>query len=222
MTIQASTFTFLQNLRENNSREWFEPRKAEFQGHQDQMKAFFKEVNDALQKTDQIESHKVYRIYRDVRFSKDKTPYKSNFSGGFSRATAERRGGYFISLAPGNSFVGGGFYAPNKEDLKRLRQEFEMDDSEIRAVLNNPKFKKTFGKLQGAELKTAPRDFSPELKAIDLIRKKQFFVMKSFTDKEVLSPNFLKEVTETYTTIRPFFDLMSSILTTNLDGESVL
>jgi uncharacterized protein (TIGR02453 family) len=125
-------------------------------------------------------------------------------------------------LEPGNSFVGGGFYAPNKEDLKRIRQEFEMDDSEIRAILNDPKFKKTFGTLLGSELKTAPRDFSPEHKAIDLIRKKNFYVMRSFTDKEVMSPNFLKEVIDTYSTIRPFFDLMSSILTTNLDGESVL
>lgn len=103
------------------------------------------------------------RIYRDVRFSKDKTPYKPRFSGSFRRATAALRGGYFLNIEPeGNSIVGGRFYRPNTDDLKRIRQEFAQDDSEIRKILNDKKFKPLFSQLQGEELKTAPRGFNPK------------------------------------------------------------
>ncbi len=130
------------------------------------------------------ESH-VFRVYRDVRFSKDKTPYKNRFGGYFRRATAIRRGGYVLNIEPGNSYVGGGFYAPNKDDLLRIRKEFEADDEDIRDLLSSNTFKKNFGELRGSELKTAPRDFDKEHQAIDLIRKKQFYVVRNFTDKEV-------------------------------------
>ena len=220
--ISKELFQFLKDLKSNNTREWFNEHKSVFQDHQKEVKAFYQEVESQLGQTDLIEKHKVFRIYRDVRFSKDKTPYKSRFAGYFMRATKELRGGYYLNVEPGNSIVGGGFYGPESDDLKRIRKEFEQDDSEMRAILNNKKFKATFGELQGAELKSAPRGFDPEHPAIDLIRKKQFYVIRKFTDKEVQSPDFGKQVIETYQTIRPFFDYMSAVLTTNLDGESLL
>jgi uncharacterized protein (TIGR02453 family) len=220
--ISKEAIQFLKELKQNNNREWFNERKPIFQNHQTDVKSFFQEVEDEMQKTDHIESHKVFRIYRDVRFSKDKSPYKSRFAGYFKRATQELRGGYYLNIEPGNSIVGGGFYGPNAEDLKRIRKEFEQDDSEMRAILNEPNFKKIFGNLQGAEVKSAPRGFDAEHPAIDLIRKKQFYVYRKFTDKEVQSPDFINQVMETYLSIRPFFDYMSAVLTTNLDGESVL
>lgn len=215
-------FTFLKDLAENNNREWFNERKPIFKTHEQTAKAFFKDIQDTMQQTDIIESHKVFRIYRDVRFSKDKSPFKNRFAGSFKRATAERRGGYYLNIEPGKSMAGGGFYAPNAEDLKRIRQEFEADDSEIRAILNEPKFQSMFGSLQGEALKSAPRGFKKDDPAIDLIRKKSFYVIRNFTDEEVCAPDFKEKVIETYQTIRPYFDYMSAVLTTNMDGESIL
>lgn len=220
--ISKELINFLNDLKENNTREWFNDHKPIFQTYQKEVKAFYQQVEDRLAQTDHIEKHKVFRIYRDVRFSKDKTPYKSRFAGYFIRATNELRGGYYLNIEPGNSIVGGGFYGPESDDLKRIRKEFEQDDSEIRAILNNKKFKATFGELQGAELKSAPRGFDPEHPAIDLIRKKQFYVLRKFSDKEIQSPDFINQVIETYLTTRPFFDYMSAVLTTNLDGESLV
>lgn len=220
--ISKELLAFLKELKQNNTREWFNEHKPVFQNHQKEVKSFYQKVEDQLQQTDSIEKHKVFRIHRDVRFSKDKTPYKPRFAGYFIRATSTLRGGYYLNIEPGNSIAGGGFYGPEPDDLKRIRKEFEQDDSEIRAILNDENFKATFGGMQGEEVKSAPRGFDPAHPAIDLIRKKQFYVIRKFTDKEVQSPQFLDEVMKTYTTIRPFFDYMSSVLTTNLDGESMI
>ncbi len=222
MTISKASLKFLKDLEANNKREWFNERKATFKGHEAEAKVFFQAVRERLEAHDHIESHKVYRIYRDVRFSKDKTPFKSRFAGGFKRATTALRGGYFLNIEPGNTGVGGGFYAPNSADLKRIRKEFEFDDTEIRGILNDKKFKATFGTLQGSGVKTAPRGFDPEHQAIDLIRKKQFYVFKHFTDKEVTQTDFMDQVNDTFITLRPYFDYMSVILTTDLNGESIL
>jgi uncharacterized protein (TIGR02453 family) len=221
MTISKETLDFLKQLAKNNNKDWFNERKPKFKIYQTEVKQFVSEIEARLNKTDQIESHKIFRIYRDVRFSNDKTPFKARFAGSFKRATAARRGGYFINIEPGQSMAGGGFYAPNPADLKRIRQEFEMDDTEIRAILKAPKFKKMFGGLQGDAVKSAPRGFDAEHPAIDLIRMKQFYVVRHFTDKEVLQDNFADQVMDTYKTLRPYFDFMSSVLTTNLDGEEI-
>jgi len=221
--ISKSALKFLKDLGDNNNRDWFAAHKPTFKAHETDVKAFFQAVNDRLMQHDHIERHRVYRIYRDVRFSKDKLPYKTYFGGSFIRATAALRGGYFMSIEPGNkSVVGGGFYSPNSADLKRIRKEFEFDDTEIRSILNDKTFISTFGTLQGNGVKTAPRGFDIEHRAIDLIRKKQFYVMKNFTDKEVTQADFIEKVNDTYLAVRPFFDYMSAILTTDLNGESLL
>ncbi len=222
MKISKETLTFLTQLEKNNNKDWFNDRKPKFKIYQSEIKQFLEEIEGKLNKTDQIESHKLFRIYRDVRFSNDKTPFKARFAGSFKRATESRRGGYFLNIENGKSMAGGGFYAPNPADLKRIRQEFEMDDSEIREILKAPKFKKMFGGLQGSAVKSAPRGFDPEHPAIDLIRMKQFYVVRNFTNEEVLQDNFADQVIDTYATLRPYFDFMSSVLTTNLDGEEII
>ena len=222
MTIQTEHLQFLKELSKNNNREWFSEQKANFDRYNKEVKLFFKEVNDTLSELDSIEKYKPMRIYRDVRFSKDKSPYKTQFSCYFGRATAALRGGYYMSISPGSSFVGGGFYSPNAEDLLRIRKEFEQNESEIREILSHLDFKKTFGELKGSALKTSPRGFSSDHQAIDLIRKKQFYVAREFSDSEVLNPNFLKEVIYTFQVLRPYFDFMSEVLTTDLNGESIL
>ncbi len=223
MQFQKSSFKFLNDLALNNNREWFAEHKNEFTTVQNTVKEFYTEVQKNLEEHDEIEKHKLFRIYRDVRFSKDKTPYKTHFAGSFSRQGAHLRGGYYLRLKPGESFLGGGFWDPNKEDLLRIRKEIEIDASEFREVINDANFVKHFGgKFEGEELKTAPKGFDKTHPDIDLIRKKGFIAVQNFTDKEVLSPNFLEKINESYIALRPFFNLMSSILTTNLNGESLI
>ena len=164
----------------------------------------------------------MFRIYRDVRFSKDKTPYKSHLAGSFTRAGAKLRGGYYVHIKSGDSFIATGFWEPNKEDLFRIRKELELDAEEFRSVINAPKFKKIWGEIQGDELKTAPKGFDKEHQDIDLIKMKQFIFIRKFTDKEVLSADFADKIDESFKAIRPYFDLMSDILTTDLNGESLL
>lgn len=219
--ITKAELDILITLRNNNNREWFTDHKKEFQQHEKKVKASFQEVYEDLGKLDSLEKMQVFRIYRDVRFSKDKSPYKSHFSVGFTRTKPLLRGGYYLHIEPGASFVGGGFWEPNAEDLNRIRKEIEMDDEEIRAIISDPVFIQNFGILQGDELKTAPKGFDKTHPAIDLIRKKQYLISRSFTDKEVISPNFQKEVIATFQAMRPFFDYMSDVLSTNLNGESL-
>ncbi len=221
-TISKPAFDFLKQLEKNNNRDWFEEHKSEFKTHEKAVKSFFEAVKDNLNHHDDIEKMKMFRIYRDVRFSKDKTPYKSHFAGSFSRLGAHLRGGYYMHLKPGESFLATGFWAPNKEDLFRIRKELEMDASEFRQVIGNPDFKAVWGELKGETVKTAPKGFDKEHPDIDLIKYKQFIFVRNFADQEVLSPQFLGEVDRSYRAIRPYFDLMSDVLTTNLNGESLL
>jgi len=118
--------------------------------------------------------------------------------------------------------LAGGFWEPNKEDLARIRKEFETDASEIRAILKTDDFKKHFGKLKGDAVKSAPRGFDKNHPNIDLIRLKQFIVTREFTDEEVLTPNFLNEVIASFEAMRPYLDYMSDVLTTDLNGESLV
>lgn len=221
-TISKSSLEFLNKLKKNNNREWFDAHKDEFKVEEQKLKDFYNIVLEELSANDNIDKMKIFRIYRDVRFAKDKTPYKTYRSVSFSRATEKLRGGYFLRLEPGKSMMAAGFFQPNPADLKRIRKEFETDDFEIREIIAEKKFQKMFGELEGEEVKTAPRGFDIEHPAIDLIRKKSFLVSRSFSDEEVLAPGFKDVIKESFLAVRPFFDYMSDVLTTDLNGMSIL
>ena len=219
---------FLKDLEKNNNRDWFKANKKRFD---EDVKAPFEHfigvMIDKMQEKDPgiiiTPKDAIFRIYRDVRFSKNKTPYKTHFGGSFHRIKPKLRGGYYVHIAPNNeSFIATGFWEPNREDLLRIRKEFEIDDAEIRTIINDPTFKSIWGEFQGDEVKTAPKGFSKEHKAIDLIRKKQFIFTKKYTDKEVTSGDFMNKVDEDFKAIRPFFNYMSEVLTTDLNGVSLL
>lgn len=219
--ISKSTFDYLLQLSKHNDREWFTKNKSDFDREQKNLKSFFEHIKMELEKNDAIDKMQVFRIYRDVRFSKDKTPYKTHFSVGFVRQKPYLRGGYYLHIENDASFIGGGFWEPNKEDLWRIRKEIALDASELREIISQNEFKKMFGSLEGEELKSAPRDFDKDHPDIDLIRKKQYLVTRKFTNKEVLSSNFADEVILTFKAMRPFFDYMSDVLGTDLNGEPI-
>jgi uncharacterized protein (TIGR02453 family) len=223
MKFEQPTLQFLNNLAANNNRDWFTEHKPTFVEVQNHAKVLFAEMQVNLEKHDEIEKMKVYRIYRDVRFSKDKTPYNPRLAVSFSRLGNQLRGGYFLQIKPGETMIGGGFWQPEKDDLYRLRKEIELDATEFRTILSDPTYIEHFGGVfEGEELKSAPRGFDKEHPDVDLLRKKGYIAIRKFTDKEVLSANFLKEVDASFKAFRPFFNLFSDVLTTNLNGESLV
>ena len=221
--LQKSILSFLDKLKKNNNRDWMMEHKKEYQSNEKILKQFYSSVEASLNITDEISKLKVFRINRDVRFSKNKAPYNVHRSVSFSRAGAHRRGGYYLRIEPGNSAMAGGFFSPEASDLFRIRKEFEIDTTEIREILNHKKFKKAFGGFnQSYQVKTAPRNFSKDDKNIDLIKLKNYFVECKFTDREVLSDDFEKKLMDHYLLLRPLFNYMSEVLTTDLNGVSLL
>ena len=216
-------FKFLKQLCRNNNREWFSEHKLQYDAIAKANKIFFDKIFSDFQEYDNLANLHVFRIYNDVRFSKDKVPYKTNFGAGLSRRKPFLRGGYYIHLEPDNSFVGGGFWGPNSEDLFRIRKEFESNTTEINRITSDKTFVNYFGKLEGEDaVKTAPKGFDKNHPAIDLIKKKQYVVKRKFSNKEVFSDDFKEEIISTFLAMRPFFDYMSDVLTTNLNGESII
>ncbi len=217
---------FLKQLKKNNNRDWFAKHKEKYIEELAQIEAFADALLFEMNKHDTLETpsgkKSLHRIYRDTRFSKDKTPYKTNWSGGFKRSEKKRRGGYYFHIESGNTFLAGGFWGPEPKDLKRIRDEFAHDASLIRKILKSKSIVSTFGGLSGEQVKTTPKGFSSDNSAIDLIRYKQFYFIHKFTDKEVLSDTFLKQANETFKKMRPFLDYMSEVLTTDLNGISTI
>ena len=223
ITIGKQTLQFLKDLAKNNNREWFSENKSRYLQAQENMIAFLDQLVSKMNQHDRIETQSgkesLYRIYNDVRFSKDKTPYNPRFAGNLKRHKPMLRGGYYFWIKPGESRVGCGFTYPNAEDLLRIRQDININYKQWKLLLNSKAIQSVFGDMQGDQLKTVPRGFAKDHPAIDLLRFKQFWFEHSFTDKEVMADDFADQVNKTFKSIRPFFNHMSEVLTTDLNGE---
>lgn len=224
--ITKASFNFLENLRKNNTRNWFEANKDEYLVRQEEMINFADALLAEVNKFDVIETptgkKSMQRIYRDIRFSKDKTPYKTHWGGGFKRAESKRRGGFYYHIEKGNSFVGGGFWGPSKEDLLHIRKQIDMHAQPMHKVLNSKAFKTYFGELEGEKLKSSPKGFDKENENIDLLNHKQYLIWHKFSDKEVCEKNFHKTMAKGFKNMLPLFNVMSDYLTTDLNGSSLL
>lgn len=219
-----STIAFLSDLAKNNHRDWFQSNKTTYEASQLEMIAFADRLLEEMNRHDVIETptgkKSLFRIYRDVRFSKDKTPYKTHWAGRMRRAGSERRGGYYYYIGLDGAYVAGGFFGPNAADLLHFRNQIAADDEPLRKILEAPPFKKTFRILQGEQLKTAPKGFEKEHPAIDLLRYKQYYLRHEFTSKQVMDPHFAKTMSEAFREMRPFLDCMTELITTDLNGIS--
>ena len=222
-SVSPSSLNFLKKLRQNNHKDWMQDHKKEYLASELSLKELYKEILSGLGVSDEIEKQKIFRINRDVRFSNNKTPYNSHRSVSWSRAGAWRRGGYYLRIEPGRCAIGGGFFGPESQDLLRIRKEFELDSEPIRAILAKKEFQKFYKNFnQEYKVKTAPKGFDKLDPNIDLIRLKSFFVIHEFTDAQVQASNFATTVVKGFEILRPFFDYMSEVLTTDLNGESIL
>ena len=222
MQLNPALFRFFKQLAKNNNREWFEQHKPEFKAFETEVKQFGEALKDKLNQHDSIDRFKVFRIYRDVRFSKDKTPYKTHFGLTWHRTKPEYRGGYYLHLKPDDIFLACGFWDPAPADLKRIRQEIDLDGDEYRNLINAPAFKNTWGALQGNAVKTAPKGYAKDHPDIDLLRFKQHIFMIRYTEVEVAAADFMDRLDAALKAVRPFVDYMSAVLTTNADGEPLV
>lgn len=220
------TFNFLDKLAGNNNRDWFQANREHYEAALKEMISFADHLLSEMQAFDQIETpsgkKSLYRIYRDVRFSKDKTPYKTHWAGRMKRAGADRRGGYYYLISPEQSYVMGGFFGPNTNDLLHIRNQLVQDPDSLREIINSKVFKEQFGELVGEQVKTKPKGFSINDPAIDLVRHKQFIVKHEFTSDEVRSVDFPKVMAQSFHQMRPFLDYMTDILTTDLNGVPIV
>lgn len=222
MQLNPAIFRFFKQLAKNNNREWFEQHKPEFKTLETDVKQFGEALKEQLNQHDSIDRFKVFRIYRDVRFSKDKTPYKTHFGLTWHRTKPEFRGGYYLHLKPDDIFLACGFWDPTPADLKRIRQEIDLDGDEYRNLINVPAFKNAWGALQGNAVKTAPKGYAKDHPNIDLLRFKQHIFMIRYTEAEVAAADFMDRLDAALQAVRPFVDHMSAVLTTNADGEPLV
>ena len=218
--LSQETLRFYKDLRNNNNRPWFQEQKGRYELVKEESKSLLGSIEDAMNEHDDIERAKMFRIYRDVRFSKDKTPYKTSISMSFHRSKPALRGGYYVQVTPGgHSFIAAGFWNPESSDLKLIRQNIDFDHQNFRKAINTPSLTKIRGEMQGDQVKTSPKGYQKEHPAIDLLKHKQFIFTKAYSDKDVTSPTFVDSISESFQAIRPFFDYMSLILTHDLNGE---
>lgn len=218
-------FQFLTQLRENNNREWFEAHRDVYEEARLEVEVLVDKLLSNLEKHDVLDTatgkKSMQRIYRDIRFSKDKTPYKRHFGGQFKRATRFRRGGYYYHFEPGNNFVVAAFWNPSKEDLAWIRSHLAEDVQPLKEIVECSEFVQSFGELKGVRLKVKPKGYEKDHPNIEWLKFKQFLVFKNFTNSEVLSRDFPQLVDNAFIAMRPFLDYMSEILTTDLNGEEI-
>jgi uncharacterized protein (TIGR02453 family) len=209
---------FLKDIAKNNNREWFEKNKPVYLQAKSSFEDFLVDLHKELLKFDEglasLNPRKIaFRIYRDIRFSKDKRPYKVNMGAGFSpNGKMEQEPGYYIHLEPGNkSMVAGGMYMPNPENLAKIRQEIDYNPKSILKILNDKEFKKHFDGLSDWDrVKTAPKGYPKDHPQIELLKNKSFTVAKTFSDAELKDQKFIKQVIVAAKSIKKLNDYLKS------------
>lgn len=218
--LQPSSLKFLKELKKNNNKPWFEQHRNQYEITKADFHAFLGGLIPVVGSFDAPIGNLavkdcIFRINRDVRFSKDKSPYKSNMAGYFNKGGKKSNGaGYYIHIEPGKSFAGGGIWMPQAPDLAKIRQEIDYNFMEWKKLINNAAFKKIFtrGVLSDDTLVRPPKGYDENNKAIDYLKMKSFTVMRSFTDAEVQEKAFIKEVAKTFRIMKPMIDFLNTAI----------
>jgi uncharacterized protein (TIGR02453 family) len=211
---------FLKDLSRNNDRTWFEKNKSRYleakQNFEDFVSALLKEFTKFDDSMGGLDPKKLpFRIYRDVRFSKDKRPYKVNMGAGFSpNGKLVQEPGYYLHIEPGNkSFIAGGIYMPDATNLAKLRQEIDYNAAKLKKIMNQRAFKKLYpGFDQFDKLKTMPKGYPKDHPETELLKLKSLIVSRGFTDREVTDKKFLKTVASNAKTIKPLVEFIREAL----------
>jgi uncharacterized protein (TIGR02453 family) len=210
---------FLKDLNKHNDRDWFEKNKSRYLEAKQSFEDF---VGDTLKELIKFEpslaglDHKKlpFRIYRDVRFSKDKKPYKTNMGAGFSpNGKLVQEPGYYLHVEPGKSFVAGGIYMPDAANLNKIRQEIDYNASKLQKIVGSKNFKSLYKEFDDFDkLKTAPKGYPKDHPHIEWLKHKSLIVSRSFSDKEVKDKKFLKDISASFKIIKPLNDFIREAL----------
>ena len=214
--LQPDTVRFIERLSENNNKPWFDAHrdeyvaaKADFERFVELLMGQLVEIEPAL--SEQKAKDSIFRIFRDVRFSKDKTPYKGHFGVYLSRGGRKYPGaGYYLHIEPGGkSFIGGGLWMPEPSLLKAVRQEIDYNFEEFENIINEKNFRKLFSNIEGERLKTLPQGYGAENRAIEYLKMKSFTAGQNLEDKELTSRGFRKKAVDVFTIMKPFVDFLN-------------
>ena len=215
--MQSSTLQFLRNLEKNNNRDWFNENKTLYQEAQQDVISFveklIEEMADFDEEMGKLEAKKsVFRIYRDTRFSKDKTPYKTNFGAGLGMGKGNKVSGYYLHIEPGKSFLAGGVYKPEPSVLKTIRQEISAFGDEFKAILEQDEFRNYFRGLSVEDkLKKVPQGFEKDDKMAEFLKLKHYIVTHPVSDEQLLNENAAKEFAKIYKAMKPLNDFLNAI-----------
>ena len=208
--INPSTLTFLRDVAENNNREWFAEHKGEYEEARENVLSLVQHLLPELAKIDPLlpaagdPKKSLMRIYRDVRFSKNKDPYKTNFGIWFSAySKGGNEPGYYLHLQPGNCFIAGGYWMPDATHLKLIRQEIDYNSSDFLSILQKKDFATNFQLSTENTLKIAPKGYDPDDPNISYLKLKSFEVIKKIPDEEFYQPSIIAKITETFKIIFP-------------------
>jgi len=216
--IARETFSFLKALKKNNDREWFADNKSRYQDAQKDLTEFVGTLLPKLAKFDrsiaQVDPKKTtFRIYRDVRFSKNKEPYKTNLGAHIHAGSkTDMRAGYYLHLEPGKSMLAGGAHMPSADWLKAIRSEIDYNAEDLEKVLRSASFKKYFGKINGEQLKTSPRDYDKDHPKIDLLRYKSFTAVHEVKDSAMIDSAFDTYAARVFKALHPFDNFLNTAL----------
>ena len=214
----TSFFDFLRALSANNNKPWFDQNRAVYDRYRQDFIDLVERCIIELGKVEDLgdlEAKKaVFRIYRDVRFSKNKDPFKSNFSAMLAKAGKKEMSGYgyYIHFQPDECFMAAGIYEPTPEQLAKIRQEIDYNAEALKKIILEPSFVEMFGKMEGRQLKTTPKNYHKEHPEIELLRYTQFYFSVPFSEKEVLSQKFPAKLSLACQKIRPFLSFMNKAL----------
>jgi len=215
--LSNDTLKFLKDLSKNNNKEWFEQNRMRYENAQTEIKTFIAKWIIAYGKKDESIAHLdpkkcIFRIHRDVRFSANKSPYKTNLGAYLTKGGKNTNlAGFYLHIEPGNCFFGAGNYMPMPDQLAKIRQEIDYNFADFKKIIVSKKFKDSFGDLsEENKLKRAPKGYEEDNEAIEYLKLKGFTVFKKISDAEITSKELAKTITDLSVTVKPLVDFLNN------------
>ena len=214
--LKNSTLLFLKDLHKNNNRDWFNENKDRYLSANANVVDFVETLIEEIGKFDEeilkIDAKKaLFRIYRDVRFSKDKSPYKTNFGAGLGMGKGNRISGYYLHIEPGKSFLAGGVYQPDTTVLKEIRKEISINSNEFLSILEQDEFRNNFRGLSvGQKLQRVPAGFEKDDPMAEFLKLKNFIVVHPVSNEALMKEDAAKNFAQIFKSIKPLNDFLSA------------
>jgi uncharacterized protein (TIGR02453 family) len=214
--LQKSTLEFLKALKKNNNRDWFEKNRSKYDLAKEDFIVFINKLITELSKQDatlkgETAKDAIFRIYRDVRFSKNKDPYKTNFGAVVCRGGRKSdRACFYIQVEPGNSFIAGGRWMPQPDHLKDIRKEIFYHIKDFKKILSDKTFKKIFKELSDVKLKLAPKGFDKNFPDIELLKYTSYIVETPLNDKSLTNKSLVKQCAVVYKAMLPLLKFLNA------------